>query len=138
VDYKVFIQTNDEQYLGALIAAYALRRNSRHADKFSVEIMHARDYPWLQSHVGERFLRGAEHRVWEKEDLQSFTPLRFTPPKTMNYQGRAVLIDPDCFALGDIWELLTRLQGSRRLSGLQRDAARQCQADPLGCRKDLS
>ena len=43
MDYKVFIQTNDEQYLGALIGAYALRRNSRHADKFSVEIMHARD-----------------------------------------------------------------------------------------------
>ena len=59
MEYKVFIQTNDEQYLGALIAAYALRRNSPHADKFAVEIMHARDYPWLQSHVGERFLRGA-------------------------------------------------------------------------------
>jgi hypothetical protein len=112
VEYKVYIQTNDEQYLGALIAAYALKRNSRNADKFGVEIMHSRDYPWLQSHVGEKFLRGAEHRVWEKDDLQSFTPLRFTPPKSMNYQGRAVLIDPDCFAVGDVWELLTRdMQG---------------------------
>ena len=112
MEYKVFIQTNDEQYLGALIAAYALRRNSRNADKFSVEIMHYRDYPWLQSHVGEPFLRGAERRVWEKEDLQSFTPTRFTPPKAMGYQGRAVVIDPDCFALGDIWELLSRdMQG---------------------------
>jgi hypothetical protein len=112
MEYRVFIQTNDEQYLGALIAAYAVRRNSRNADKFAVEIIHSRDYPWLQSHVGERFLRGAEHRVWQKDDLQSFTPLRFTPPKTMNYQGRAVVIDPDCFAVGDIWDLLSRdMQG---------------------------
>jgi hypothetical protein len=108
VDYRVFIQTNDEQYLGALIAAYALKRNSPHADRFSVELMHARDYPWLHDKAGRKFLRGAEHRVWEKEDLQSFTPLRFMPPKLMNYAGRAAVIDPDCFALADIWELLTR------------------------------
>jgi hypothetical protein len=112
VEYRVFIQTNDEQYLGAVIAAYALKRNSRNADKFGVEIMHSRDFPWLHSHVGQTFLRGAEHRIWEKEDLQSFTPLRFTPPKAMSYQGRAVVIDPDCFALGDVWDLLTRdMQG---------------------------
>jgi hypothetical protein len=112
VEYKVFIQTNDEQYLGALVAAYALRRNSRQDGAFSVELLHYRDFPWLQKHIGQKFLRGAEHRVWTKDDLQSFTPSRFTPPRLMNYQGRAVVIDPDCFALADIWELLTRdMQG---------------------------
>jgi hypothetical protein len=112
VEYKVFIQTNDEQYLGALIAAYALRRNSRHADKFSVEIMDYKDYPWLKAKTGQPFLRGAERRIWKYEDLQSFTPTRFSPPKAMGYQGRAVVIDPDCFALGDVWELFTRdMQG---------------------------
>jgi hypothetical protein len=34
--------------------------------------------------------------------------LRFMPPKLMGYQGRAVVIDPDIFAVGDIWELLNR------------------------------
>jgi hypothetical protein len=30
----------------------------------------------------------------------------------MNYRGRAVVIDPDVFAVGDVWELLTRdMQG---------------------------
>lgn len=110
--YKVFIQTNDEQYLGALVAAYALKRNSQHADKFDVEIMHYKDFPWLEAKVGQKFLRGREHRVWKHDDLQSFTPLRFAPPKLMNYEGRAVVIDPDCFAVGDIWELLSRdMQG---------------------------
>jgi len=106
--YKVFIQTNDEQYIGALVAAHALRRNSAHADKFDVELLHYNDFPWLHAREGQRFLRGTEDRAWQKNDLQSFTPLRFMPPKLMNYQGRAVVIDPDCFALGDIWDLLTR------------------------------
>lgn len=112
MQYKVFIQTNDEQYLGALVAAHALKRNSKHADKFDVEIMHYKDFPWLEAKVGQKFLRGREHRVWEHDDLQSFTPLRFAPPKLMNYEGRAVVIDPDCFAIADIWDLLTRdMQG---------------------------
>jgi hypothetical protein len=33
------------------------------------------------------------------------------PPELMGYQGRAVVIDPDVFAAGDIWELLTRDMG---------------------------
>lgn len=108
MQYKVFIQSNDEQYVGAVVAAYALKRNSKYADKFDVEIMHYKDYPWLKSHVGKKFLRGAEHRVWEYDDLQSFTPLRFMPPKLMGYQGKAIVIDPDCFAVGDIWDLFSR------------------------------
>jgi len=112
VQYKVFIQSNDEQHVGALVAAYALKRNSRHADKFDVEIMNYRDFPWLDAKIGQKFLRGAEHRVWEPNDLQSFTPLRFMPPKLMNYEGRSIVIDPDCFAIGDIWDLFTRdMQG---------------------------
>jgi hypothetical protein len=112
VEYKVFIQTNDEQYLGAVIAAYALRRNSRNSEKFTVELMHYRDFPWLEQRIGQKFLRGAEQRVWKRDDLQSFTPLRFAAPKLMGYSGRAVVIDPDCFALADIWELFSRdMQG---------------------------
>jgi len=92
MECKVFIQTNDEQFLGAQVAAYALRRNSRHGDKFSVEILHSRDVPWLKGRIGQKFLRGAEHRVWKKDDLQSFTPVRFMPSKLMNYLAFAVVI----------------------------------------------
>ena len=110
--YKVFIQTNDEQYLGALVAAHALRRNSRHPDRFDVEILHYNDFPWLDAKEGQPFLRDIERRIWTRHDLQSFTPLRFVPPKRMGYEGRAVVIDPDCFAVGDVWDLLSRdMQG---------------------------
>ena len=62
MEYKVFIQTNDEQYLGALVAAHALRRNSRHADRFDVQILHYNDFPWLHAKEGQPFLRDVERR----------------------------------------------------------------------------
>jgi hypothetical protein len=103
----VFVQTNQKQLVGALVSAYSLRRNSRHADQFDVRILHHKDFPFFRAREGQQFLRGGEHRVWNNEDLQSFTPLRFMPPEVMDYQGRAVVIDPDVFAVGDIFELLS-------------------------------
>jgi len=51
-------------------------------------------------------------RPWLNNDLQSFTPLRFMPPEIMGYEGRSVVIDPDIFAVSDIWDLLSRdMQG---------------------------
>src|SRR5262249_13850645 len=112
MQHRAFIQTNPEQLLGALVAAYWLKRNSRHADQVEVELLHYKDFPWLHAREGQEFLRGLEHRIWKRDDLQSFTPLRFAPPKLMGYQGRSVVIDPDCFAVGDVWDLLSRdMQG---------------------------
>jgi hypothetical protein len=49
---------------------------------------------------------------WRCDDLQSFTPLRFHPPEAMGFRGRAVVVDPDVFAVGDVHELLARdMQG---------------------------
>ncbi len=104
----VFIHTNHRQYLGALVSAHSLRRNSRHADAFDVRIIQHKDYPFFARHEGESFLRDGVTREWHNEDLQSFTPLRFMPPELMGYQGRALVIDPDIFAVGDAWELLAR------------------------------
>lgn len=110
---KVFIQTNERQWLGALVSAYSMTRNSAHPDAFDVEIMHVKDFPFLAEKEGQTFLRGGTNRVWHMDDLQSFTPLRFMPPKLMGHEGRAVVVDPDVFAVGDVYELLTRdMEGS--------------------------
>jgi len=108
MDYCVFIQTNHKQIVGALVAEYALRRNSQHSDKFDVRIMDTRDYPFFKTREGQLYLRDGVKRPWLNDDLQSFTPTRFMPPELMGYQGRAVVIDPDIFAIADIWELLSR------------------------------
>jgi hypothetical protein len=108
----VFVHTNERQMIGALVSQYSVQRNSRNADKFHVRILHTDDHPFLRAKEGEEFLRDGKKQVWRMNDLQSFTPLRFMPPELKSYQGRAVVIDPDVFAIGDIWELLSRdMQG---------------------------
>ena len=112
MEYKVFIQTNHKQYIGALAAAHALARYSDHTDKFSIEIIDVRDYSYFTEREGQHYLRDGAHRQWLNDDLQSFTLTRFMPPGLMGYQGRAVVIDPDVFAVSDVWDLLTRdMQG---------------------------
>ena len=120
MDKCVFVHTNERQWLGALVAEYSFRRNSAHADKFDVKFIHTRDYPYLYAKEVQTFLRGGTDRVWHMEDLQSFTPLRFMPPKLMSWQGRAVVTDPDVFAAGDVYELLTRDMGTSAVMGRHR------------------
>ena len=104
----VFIHTNHKQILGALVGAHSIRRQSRHNEAFDVCLIRHADYPFLHEKEGETFLRDGIDRIWRNDDLQSFTPLRFMPPELMGYQGRAVVIDPDVFAVGDVWDLLSR------------------------------
>jgi hypothetical protein len=122
---KVFIHTNHRQMIGALVSAYSLRRNSAHADKFDIEVIDTRDVPFLAAKEGQNYLRGGLERQWLMEDLQSFTPLRFMPPELMGYEGRAVVIDPDIFAVGDVWELLSRDMAGKAILCRARKGAKQ-------------
>ena len=115
MEYCVFIHTNHKQIVGALVAQHALRRYSRHNDKFDVQIIHTKDYPFLREREGQEYLRDGVKRTWLYDDLQSFTPLRFMPPELMGYQGRAVVIDPDIFAVSDVWDLLSRDMGGKAI-----------------------
>ncbi len=104
----VFIQTNHKQIVGAIVAEYALKRSSPNAEKFDVRIIHHKDYPFFQAREGQSYLREGHHRIWRNDDLQSFTLTRFMPPELMGYKGRSLEIDPDIFAIGDVWELFER------------------------------
>jgi hypothetical protein len=106
--YRVFIQTNRLQALPAKIAAYALSRNSPTPERFSVTILQQDDFPFINDRHDQPYLREGRKEIWHADVLQSFTPLRFAPPEIMGYQGRALVIDPDVFAIGDVFELLSR------------------------------
>ena len=121
----VFIHTNHKQFVGALVSQYSFKRNSSNGDKFDVNIIHSNDHPFLRAKEGQSFLRGGGQRVWRMDDLQSFTPLRFMVPELMGYQGRAVVTDPDVFAVGDVWELLTRDMGGKDILCRARDGSKQ-------------
>ncbi len=104
----VFIHTNHKQMVGALVSRYSLKRNSKNTDKFDVKLIDTADHEFLEARDGQTYLRDGVERVWYFDDLQSFTPLRFMPPELMGCEGRAVVMDPDIFAAGDIWALLER------------------------------
>lgn len=109
----VFIHTNHKQHIGALVSSYSMQRYSPHADRFDVKLIELEQHMDIfAQYEGKEYSRDGDSRRWLNDDLQSFTPLRFMPPELMGYEGRAVVVDPDVFAIGDVWELLERdMQG---------------------------
>ena len=114
-DRAVYIHSNAKQLIGALVAQHSLRRNSAAPERFDVEIIMAEDFEFLRRQEGKTYLREGKRVTWTNDDLQSFTPLRFAVPSLRQYQGRAVLMDPDIFAVGDINELLDADMGQASL-----------------------
>ena len=109
---RIFIQNNDKQSIGAIVSAYSMKRSSKHADKFDVTTIRQEDYEFFRTREGQSYRRHGVERIWHNDDLQSFTLVRFLPPELMGYQGRALVVDPDVFAVADVWELLNRdMQG---------------------------
>jgi hypothetical protein len=105
----VFIHTNHKQYIGAIVSMHSMRRNSANPDAFDVKLIEYEAHKdFFKKYEGRSYSRDGDSRIWDPEDLQSFTPLRFMPPELMGYEGRAVVVDPDVFAVGDVWELFSR------------------------------
>jgi hypothetical protein len=107
---KIFIQSNEKQRIGALLSKHSLVSNSRNPEAFDVVIMQVEDYPAMMKFDGKSYWKSGVKDTWEKNDLQSFTMTRFLPPQLMNFSGRALVIDPDVFALPgtDVMDLLGR------------------------------
>ena len=120
----VFIHTNHRQMLGALVSQYSMKRNAANPDEFDVRLIEHADHDFFQEYEGREYLRDGASRVWHNDDLQSFTPLRFMPPELMGYEGRAVVTDPDVFAVGDIMELLNRVMQGKSLLCRPRSGAK--------------
>jgi len=103
----VFIHTNEQQMLGAIVSAHSFRRQSRHPERFDIRILRLEETPLLHRREGQRYLRMGKMAIWHNDDLQSFSPLRLMVPQLMGYQGRALVTDPDVFSVGgDVLELL--------------------------------
>jgi len=101
----VFIHTNDKQILGAKLAEYAFKQKSKHRNAFDVKLIRLEETPHLYNREGHTYLRKGQTALWKNNDLQSFSPLRMLVPQLMNYTGVALLVDPDVFALGDVYDL---------------------------------
>lgn len=104
----VYIHTNNQQVLGALIGAYSMKKQSLNPDLFDVKLIRLEETPHLWKREGKSYLRKGRRAIWKNRDLQSFSPLRMAIPQLMDFKHRAVVVDPDVFAVGDILDLLRR------------------------------
>lgn len=105
----VYIQSNRRQHVGALVSAYSIRRATSEPNRFTVTEMNLENSPhaaYLRAAEGRKFTREGKVFTWRNDVLQSFPPLRFAPPELQGFEGRALAIDPDVFAFGDVLELL--------------------------------
>jgi len=111
----LFIHANDAQLLGGKVAAWSFKAASRTPDAFDVRWLRVEETPALVAREGQEFRRKGRTATWHNRDLQSFTPLRFAPPQALGFEGRAIVVDPDVFALGDVMELFAREMGGKAL-----------------------
>lgn len=110
----VVIHTNDQQMLAALVSAHSLKSRSKRPDLFDIRLLRLEETPHLYKRHNQTFTwwNGDGPAVWRRHDMQSFAPLRRMVPALLGFEGRALLIDPDVFAIGDVYELLSRdMQG---------------------------
>jgi hypothetical protein len=112
----VYIHTNDQQLVAARLCAYSLKARSRHADAFDVRLLRLEETPHLYpAREGRRYICDGRVCRWHNRDLQAFAPLRKMVPQAMGFQGKALVLDPDVFAVGDVYELLARDLGGKAL-----------------------
>ena len=109
---RVFIRTNKKQILGGMLGKHAILRTAAHPEQIEVRYMIVDDLPLFRDFQGKSYKRHGETITYDINDLQSFTLSAFMAPELAGYEGRAMVIDPDIFALADVEALFNRdLQG---------------------------
>ena len=92
---KIYIQSNKYQKIAAKVAAYSFKRFG-----LKTEYIEFEENKLLSSYLHQSYKRNGENRIF-KDDLQSFTILRFLAPEMNKYNEKILVIDPDVFAIKD-------------------------------------
>ena len=90
---KVLIQANKYQKLAAEISKYSFIKQGVK----DVEIINLEEQKILVKNFGKKYLRNGKLTIYDPNDLQSFTLLRFIPTK-FSIKDFCMIIDPDIFA----------------------------------------
>ena len=93
---KIYIQQNKRQHLASKIAASSFVKNGFKKDNiFFIEF---EKNEFLKAKIGRQYLRSGKIQIF-RNDLQSFTLLRFLAPELNNFEDKILVIDPDVFAV---------------------------------------
>ena len=110
---KILILRNERQKLASKIAAASFVKQG-----FSLNDIIFIDFennPFLISQVGKKYLRNGKVKIF-KNDLQSFTLLRFYGPEFVNYNEKILIIDPDVFAIKNPKDISNSLNNGKSLA----------------------
>ena len=89
---KVLIQRNNRQKLASKIAAASFIKQGIPSN--DILFLEFENNILLKSKVGKKYLRKGKIKIF-KDDLQSFTLLRFLGPEFIKYKEKILIIDPD-------------------------------------------
>jgi hypothetical protein len=131
---KIFIHTNNKQGIGALISKFSFESTLSDKD-ISVEFINVDKLDVFKKFAGKTYTRNGKEIAYNPQDLQSFTLSRFMPPELMNYEGRAVVVDPDIFALKDISELFSMDMKGKSIACCSKKGAWDTSMMVLDCTK---
>ncbi len=102
----IFIHTNNKQGIGAILATFSIKQQTTHRTDVDVKTINVDELPIFRQFAGTTYKRSGRDVTYDPADLQSFTLSRFMPPELNSYSGRAIVIDPDIFAVNSIDGLL--------------------------------
>lgn len=121
--------------LGAMVSRFSIYKNAADKDDILVDFLNVDEMEEFKNFSGKKFLRYGEKITYDPKDLQSFTLTPFKIPEIMNYQGFAMVIDPDIFAVTDIAELFSLDLGNNVLAARAKRGAWDTSVMLLDCSK---
>ena len=92
---KIYIQSNRFQQLAAKVSEDTFKSFG-----LETEIILAENYKQITNFFGSSYIRKGKKVIF-KDDLQSFTLLRFLIPKLSKANSPIMIVDPDIFAIND-------------------------------------
>ena len=90
---KVYIQCNRRQHLAAKVSEYTFKKFN-----LDTEIILIEECDFFKKLKNQKYLRNGKKTVY-KDDLQSFTLLRFYIPSIHQGKEDFLIVDPDVFAI---------------------------------------
>ena len=86
---KIFIQSNRYQFTAAKVAKFSFEKFG-----YTCKIVNIEDEVRLKKYFNKKYLRNNKIKTF-KDDLQSFTLLRFLIPELVDNNEKIMIIDPD-------------------------------------------
>lgn len=105
----IYIHTNRKQLISAKVGAHSLRSRSKFGRDLDIRLLILEDFPHLHKRHGKQFHWCLDEKpiTYSVHDAAAFNALRRIVPQEMGFKGRALVLDPDIFAIGDVGELLS-------------------------------